>query len=269
MRKFAIIILMLFSFGVIAAEEKADSLSLKLSQSENQAQDDYALWNDANASYVACDYASAIALYRKILDQGQYSFELYNNIACSYLKIGNIGLSILYFYRALRLNPSSADANFNLEYAQSKTKDRIQTIPEFFLVRWMRGVRSSLSCGAWSILSILAFTCLLVFASMFFIATILRVRKIGFYGALISLLVFFAVTSFAISSRNCILDKQEAVVLSSAISVKSSPDKSATDLFIIHEGAFLRILNEVDDWCEVSLSDGKKGWLEKKSIEVI
>ncbi|MBQ0080961.1 MAG: SH3 domain-containing protein [Alistipes sp.] len=268
MRKFISIVCLLLSFELSFAQTGTDSLRVEASTSEKPGIDG-SLWDAANAAYVACDYEAAIASYKAILDGGQFSFELYNNIGCSYLKAGNIGLGILYFHRALRLRPASEDARFNLEYAQSKTKDNIQSIPEFFLIRWMHSVRSSLSCSVWSVLSVVSFAMILVFAAMFFVGTILRVRKTGFYGALGSLLLFIAVTSFAVSSRATILEHNEAILLSSAISVKSSPDSSATDLFVIHEGAFLRIINEVDDWYEVSLSDGKKGWLKKNSLERI
>ncbi|MBQ5647645.1 MAG: SH3 domain-containing protein, partial [Alistipes sp.] len=54
-----------------------------------------------------------------------------------------------------------------------------------------------------------------------------------------------------------------------AVSVKSSPDSSTTDLFLLHEGTKLNVVSEVEDWCEVSLADGKKGWIESKNIEKI
>ena len=65
------------------------------------------------------------------------------------------------------------------------------------------------------------------------------------------------------------LSHDEAIVMASAISVKSSPDRSATDLFVLHEGTKVHILSEVDEWCEISIADGKKGWLLKSNIENI
>ena len=52
-------------------------------------------------------------------------------------------------------------------------------------------------------------------------------------------------------------------------STKSSPDKSSTDLFVLHEGTVVTITNRLDDWCEVVIADGKKGWLECRKIETI
>ena len=65
------------------------------------------------------------------------------------------------------------------------------------------------------------------------------------------------------------LERDEAIVMGSAISVKSSPDASATDLFVLHEGTKVKVLTEVDEWCEVVIADGKKGWTLKNNVEEI
>ena len=175
----------------------------------------------------------------------------------------------LYYNKALRLDPSQEDVLHNLAIAEAKTKDRVGEETTFFLAEWMRALRNTMSCTAWSVLSLVAFALFLAFALLFLLASPIKVRKAGFFCALCAVVLFVATTSFAISSRNDILTHDEAIVLSSAISVKSSPDRSATDLFVLHEGTKVRIVSEVDEWCEVVLADGKKGWLQKNDIEEI
>lgn len=226
-------------------------------------------WEMGNKAYMEGAYDKAIEEYCAILEGGEYSLELYYNLANAYFKMENIGKAILYYNKALRIAPSQEDVLHNLAIAETRTKDKITAVPEFFLHRWMRVVRNSVSCNAWGALSVLFFALILTFVLLFLLASRLGVRKAGFYGALFSLLLFVATTSFAISSRNDILTKDEAVVMSSAISVKSSPDRSATDLFVLHEGTKLRIVAEFDEWIEVVIADGKKGWTERKNIETI
>ena len=81
--------------------------------------------------------------------------------------------------------------------------------------------------------------------------------------------LFVASTAFAISSRNEVVAKTKAVIMSSSVSIKSSPDRAATELFVLHEGTKVKVLSEVDEWCEVVIADGKKGWTEKRHIENI
>ena len=226
-------------------------------------------WEAGNKAYIEGNYDKAIEEYTAILDGGEYSMKLYYNLANAYFKSGANGKAILYYNKALRIAPSQEDIRHNLALAEAQTKDRITAIPEFFLNRWLRTVRNSMSCMAWSVLSLVAFGVLLAFALLFLLASRLRWRKLGFYGALCAFVLFVAMTSFAVSSRNDMLSHNEAIVMGTAISVKSSPDRSATDLFVLHEGTKVKVLSEIDEWVEVVIADGKKGWTESKNIEEI
>lgn len=226
-------------------------------------------WEAGNKAYIEGNYDKAIEEYIAILDGGEYSMKLYYNLANAYFKTGANGKAILYYNKALRLAPSQEDIRHNLALAEAQTKDRIAVVPEFFLNRWMRTIRNSMSCTAWSVLSIASFALVLAFGLLFLLASRLGIRKTGFYGALVALLFMIATTSFAISSRNDMLNHEEAVVMASAISVKSSPDRSATDLFVLHEGTKVKVLTAVDEWVEVVIADGKKGWTLKNNIEEI
>ena len=226
-------------------------------------------WEAGNKAYIEGNYDKAIEEYTAILDGGEYSMKLYYNLANAYFKAGANGKAILYYNKALRIAPSQEDIRHNLALAEAQTKDRIVEIPEFFLNRWLRTMRNSMSCTAWSVLSLLMFGAMLAFGLLFLLASQVRWRKVGFYGALCAFVLFVATTSFAVSSRNDMLSHNEAVVMGTAISVKSSPDRSATDLFVLHEGTKVKVLAEVDEWVEVVIADGKKGWTERKNIEEI
>ena len=57
--------------------------------------------------------------------------------------------------------------------------------------------------------------------------------------------------------------------MASSVSVTSSPDRAATDLFVLHEGTAVEITDRLDDWCEIAIADGKRGWIEESKIETI
>ena len=226
-------------------------------------------WEMGNKAYMDGAYDKAVEEYNAILEGGEYSMELYYNLANANFKMDNIGKAILYYNKALRIAPSQEDVQHNLAIAEAQTKDRVGEETTFFFAEWMRALRNTMSCTAWSVLSLVMFALFLAFALLFLLASPIKVRKVGFYCALCAVVLFVATTSFAISSRNDILTHDEAIVLSSAISVKSSPDRSATELFVLHEGTKVRIVSEIEEWCEVVLADGKKGWLQKNDIEEI
>ncbi len=113
------------------------------------------LWDRANTAYVNGDYAGAIAIYESILDRGLSSARLYYNLGNAYFQGGPHGQEAILFYRrALRLRPGNEDVRHNLEVAEARTKDDIESIPEFFLTSRLREVRRTMGCTAWSVLSL-------------------------------------------------------------------------------------------------------------------
>ena len=227
------------------------------------------LWASAGAAYSAEDYASAIASYSIIEDKGLSSAALYYNMANAYFKSEQIAKAILYYNRALRLDPSDEDIRHNLEYAEQQTRDSIERIPEFFLTEWMRSLRQTMGGDVWTILSLVALALMLAMALMYLLAQRLSLRKVGFYMMAVFALLFVLGTAFAWSARSEMVGERDAIIMSSSVAVKSSPDRSSTELFVLHEGTKVRTGETVDGWVEIRISDGRKGWIETSRMERI
>ena len=250
--------------AVSFAQEPADSLQRvsREAPAEAQAPGEQTaeqLWNKANTAYINGD----------LLSRGVSSMKLYYNLGNAYFKDDRIGKAILYYNRALRLAPGNDDIRYNLSVAEARTKDNIEDIPEFFFVTWMRDIRHMMGCTAWSLLSLALLACMLGLFLVYLLAQRISLRKAGFYGTVVAALLFMLTTSFAVGERREMLDDTSAVVMTASTAVKSSPDKSSTDLFVLHEGTVVTITDRLDGWCEVVIADGKKGWVEGRKIEII
>ncbi len=226
-------------------------------------------WDAANTAYINNDFAQAIEGYEAILASGEHSAKLYYNLANAYFKSEQTGRAILYYNRALRLQPGDEDIRHNLSVAEARTKDTIEAIPEFFLTQWLRDIRHLMSATAWSILSLIFFAVFGFGLLCYLLGTRLTLRKTGFYTMLCALFLTISTMWFALAGRNEQLGEHRAIVMATSAAVKSSPDRAATDLFILHEGTEVEISNTLDGWCEVTIADGKKGWTERHKIEVI
>ena len=261
-RLFIFLSIILLSFTASAQEESALQLPAP-------AADEAILWEQANAAYNSGEYAQAQSLYEAIAAVGLQSAPLYYNMANAYFKQDDIAHAILYYHRALRLEPADEDIRHNLEYAEQSTKDIVDEIPEFFLFAWMRSLRDVMGGNAWTILSLLLLVVTLSTAIVYLLAQRLAVRKMGFYLMAVCGVLFVVTTAFAMSSRGVVMNHTEAVVMSSSVSIKSSPDRSSTELFVLHEGTTVTTGNEVDGWIEIRIADGRKGWIELSRIEHI
>ena len=228
------------------------------------------LWNSAVESYSNGDYQGALASFQRLEDEGYVSRELYYNIGNSYYKMdGYIAYAILYYEKALKLDPSYKDAAVNLELARQFTLDRIEELPEFVLVTWTKELRDLFSSNVWAYIAIALLAMVVILVLLFRYARSLAVRKISFAFAII-MFTFTAVSvAFSFSLKSEHESDDQAVVIIPVSSVKSSPNDSGQSLLIIHEGTKVTVLEELGQWRKIELSDGRQGWILRRDIEII
>lgn len=224
---------------------------------------------EAETAYTQEDYAKAIELYDNVLKTYGASAEIYYNLGNSHFKAGNIAPSILNYERALLLDPGDSDVRFNLNVAKQKTVDRIEPIGQFFLIKWFEGIQNIFSVNVWGAIGIVCFILLIGCLFLFFFSKWIRLKKIGFYAGLFMLVVVILANVFAANQKHSLINRNSAIVFSSTVTVKSSPDTSGTDLFVIHEGTKVFIRSMLGTWSEIELEDGHVGWMPSKDIEKI
>ena len=227
-------------------------------------------WLDsANQAYTNGDYGQAINQYEMILEHGYESAALYYNLGNAYYKQNIIDQAILNYERALLLKPHDEDIKYNLEMANRLIVDRIESLPEFFLDVWIRNCMNWFSSNHWAIISISTFVLALILISIYLYTRKYGVKKFSFWLGLIFILITIFSLIFSYQQKKKIIINDTAIVMSPSVTVKSSPDVSGTDLFVIHEGTKVWLQDEVGDWKEIKLSDGSKGWLRAEDIEEI
>ena len=236
---------------------------------QNEAYVD-SLWNVANEAYAEGRWADAVKDYEMISEMGLESASLYCNTGNAFFKDGNVPMAILYYERALKIDPSYADARYNLELMNAAIQDRIDPVPEFILKVWMRDACYIMDSDAWAVCFLVFFALTLAMALVFLLAPSAGGRRAGFFSGIIMLILAVFSVSFAIWQKNDYVNADEAVVMRPVASVKSSPaTESSTDLFILHEGTKVKIVDEVGRWNNIELADGRQGWLPSEDVEVI
>ena len=215
------------------------------------------------------DYAKAIELYEGILKSNGESAAVYYNLGNTYYKAGKIAPAILNYERCLLLDPGDSDARFNLQMARQKTIDKIEPVGDFFLVKWFKSVENLGSADSWAKTGIVCFLLFIGCLILFFFSRWVRLKKIGFYlGVLFIIMVVFA-NIFASDQKDEMINRKHAIVFAPTVTVKSSPDASGTDLFVLHEGTNVTVKSTLGEWSEIELEDGNVGWMPSKDIEKI
>lgn len=224
---------------------------------------------NADAAYRNGDYQQAIELYQKELKNG-ISAETYNNLGNAYYRIDNIPMAILSYEKALKLDPMNKATEHSLEIARTKTIDKLPPESQMFFVKWYHGLCASMTIDTWAIIgtSLLGIALILFLIYLFF--EDVQVRRISFYVSILLLIMCGICNVAAWQRQQFITSNDTAIVMNSSITVKSSPTLKSPDACIIHEGTWVRIVdNEMKGWYGIRLSDGREGWIKTTDVAEI
>jgi tetratricopeptide (TPR) repeat protein len=227
------------------------------------------LFELANEKYSEGLYEEAIESYENILSSGYSSAALYYNLGNAYYKQNNVTKAILNYERALLLSPGDEDIKYNLDIANQLVTDKIDALPEFFLIRWIRQVRTSLSPGNWGIFSITGFAMAGIFFLLFYFLRKRALRRLFFILSFLAVFLSGTTLFFGIKQNRELVERNTAIVVSPTVKGKSSPDEGGTDLFVLHEGVKVWITDKLNAWIEIKLADGNKAWVPENSLERI
>ena len=246
-------------------------LLLSLGSSMNiQAKNLDSLWTAGVQAYTDGKFADASTAWTSIEESGRKSAKLYYNLGNAWFKQGNYPKAILNYERALRLDPSYSDARYNLEFTGNFVQDKIEPVPEFILKSVARKVCYVMSSNVWAVIFLVLLAAALMMGLLFLLGSSVGKRRAGFYCGIVLLLLSAGALSFSAWQKSDSMKTDTAIVMSPVSSVKSSPSSgSSKDLFVIHEGTKVTILDEVGSWKNISLADGRQGWLPAADLEVI
>jgi tetratricopeptide (TPR) repeat protein len=236
--------------------------TFNLSAQSNQFQ-------QANEAYAKGDFQAAADLYEAMLKANGESANVYYNLGNCYYKLNKIAPGILNYERALLLQPGNADIQFNLEIARLKTVDKIEPIGNFFLTDWFHHIQNLLSTDAWSYSGIVFFILLIACLFLFFFSRRVFVKQLGFYLSLLLLIGVIFGNIFAYNQKRKLTQRNAAIIFAPTTTIKSSPDDSGTDLFILHEGTKVQLKNKLGGWNEIETANGNVGWIKSLEIQVI
>lgn len=224
---------------------------------------------EADSAYARGEYQQAIKDYEALLKQGA-SADLYYNLGNAYYRTENITRAVLNYERALLLSPGDRDIRFNLQIAQSKTIDKIVPESEMFFFTWYKSLVNLMSVDGWARTSLVSLTLVIILLLVYLFSDRIWLRKIGFFGGVILLLLFVLSNIFAWQQKQNLLFRKGAIVIAPSVTVKSTPANNGTDLFILHEGTKVMITDgSMKGWKEIHVADGKEGWIESKQLEEI
>lgn len=225
------------------------------------------LFDKANLNYKEGKYQNAIDLYQKIAAKDSVSSQLYFNIANAYYKLNNVANTIYYYEKALILDPLNLDAANNLEFARRMTIDNIEELPKTFLQRLEANYIQKLSYNQWAVLSIVFSVLAAVLFLLFYFSSISGKKRVYFITSILSFILLFISIFTSYNQYQKSIRTKVAIIFAPKVSVNNAPTLNSDEVFVLHEGTKINILDTVDNWKKIKLADGKIGWISADKLK--
>ncbi len=219
----------------------------------------------ANFYYNESKYDTALVIYEGILKDGFVSAPLLYNIGNTYFKMRNYPMAILNYEKALKLDPTDEDIRQNLVIANALITDKIEPLPVFFVTKWWRNLGNMLTANSWATVTLVILGIFLLLLYLYLTARTSGGKKATFFLGIIMILLLICSGIIAFQKYQYLNERNEAIIMKPTITVKSSPSSTGVDLFVLHEGTKVTILDKDGDWDKIKIADGSVGWLPSSS----
>jgi len=226
-------------------------------------------FDQANALYTEGKFEDAITKYQSILDTKQHSAELYYNLANAHYKLNNIAPSIYYYEKALQLKPNDSEILNNIAYAKNMTVDAIQEVPQLGLSRIFNKLTNAFAYDDWAKISIAFIVIFVLLFLVYYFIDSTSQKRAAFSGSIVFL--FLSLISLGLAFQKQSLDNKDnpAIVFAQKSEVKTEPNSSGSEAFVLHEGTKVQVLDTINDWKKIKLADGKTGWIMSNDIKLL
>jgi tetratricopeptide (TPR) repeat protein len=208
-------------------------------------------------------YEGAAGCFASLEAGGNHNGHLLYNLGNALQQSGKTGESILAYRRALLYLPRDGDLRANLRTARTRVRDDLPPADERApLARTLLAPYDSLSAAELLLLGTIAW------ALLFALLTLRIWREETLIALPIVLLTIVAVAGLGghLARSYQVSEQPLAVVLAEEVTLRSGRDLRSVELARLHEGAELSVIDEAEEWTQVLLSSGQRGWLPRGSL---
>ena len=248
---------------------KKNLILLLFLSSQLFSQNSEKLFKEGNEHYKLSNYSEAISSYEKIEALGLISSELYYNLGNSHYKLNQVAPAIYNYEMALLLNPLNEEAQSNLVFAKRLTIDAIDEIPKTIFQKLDDAIVKKLSYNEWAIVNVVFSILGTLLFLLFYFSFTPSIKRLFFVTSILSFLLLLITLFFTINEYTYSNTTVEAIIFSKEITINNAPTDYSEKIFTLHEGTKVLVLDTVDNWKKIRISDGKTGWIIADKIKIL
>ncbi|MCL5246363.1 tetratricopeptide repeat protein [Cellulophaga sp. 20_2_10] len=225
------------------------------------------LFKKATEAYNDGKYDTAIKDYLAIIDNGKHSAELYYNLGNAYYKLNKVAPSIYYYEKALLLKPNDPEIKNNLGYAKNMTLDVINPLPVTTLRSTYNKVIGYYTFDEWAYISILFMLLFVVAYIAFKFFNYATQKRISFIASTTFLFLSILAITAAYFNYSDFKKNRPAIVFNEESLVIGEPNSRGKEVFKLHQGTKVFVLDQLKNYYKIKLIDGKTGWIEQEDLK--
>lgn len=214
----------------------------------------------ANALFREKQYTEAANTYQQLIEAGYTEPQLYINAGNAWYKANKTGMAIYNYEKALQLEPFNKSADHNLSVANQRVEGYVNDLPLLFFQQWWLYMQHFHSPNGWAAGAIILFWLLIAALIAMLLLPSFRPVLLRWATGVIAVL-FVCYLAMGISVYISVNRHDEGIIMGTAVKVKSAPDEASKDMFELHEGVKVLVIDATQEFCKISLPDGKTGWL--------
>lgn len=222
-----------------------------------------------NDLYQKGKYEQAVTAYESVLKTNKHSAELYFNLGNCYYKLNKVAPAIYNYEKALVLNPKDSETLNNLEFAKKLTIDEVKVVPKVGFAKLIRDFTGNFHYDTWAWISVSFASLFLLFFVGYYFSQISLSKRIFFFGMFVLIFLLLTSVSAALFEKGHFENEKPAIVFAEMAEVKSEPQKASSAIFMLHEGTKVFVLEALDNWKKIQLTDGTEGWIDKSAIKEV
>ena len=225
------------------------------------------LFQKGNEFYNNGKYELAINEYNKIIDNNIHSSELYFNLGNSFYKLNKVAECNYYYEKALLLSPNNKEILDNLSFAKNMTLDIIEDLPQTQIQQRYNLVISYFSTKTWAFISLGLVLAFFITALFYLFSYDSRYKRVFFSLSIFFLFISVLTSSVVWNELTRLKEIKKGIIFSKELSVYSEPNKRNEEIFVLHEGTKVEILDSLKGWEKIRLANGSEGWVVEKKIK--
>lgn len=235
-----------------------------------------ALAQQADSAYAADNFVLAEQLYLSAMAADGTSTTLFYNLGNTYYRQGNLGMALVNYERALKLDPTNTDARTNLDFVKTKITDRQIDSGSIMTTLW-DNIVGFFKADTWACIAVVLFAIFLAGICTYLFSSVIVVKKLSFFGGIVVFLLCGIAVIVSFAAANRVESNDYAIILSPAAQLSTSPREARTqaeEAFLLHEGTKVEVVDSVSGtaegkWYEVKVGHGERAWIKASDVERI